>query len=103
MNGPGSVTFGNPNQAATTASCGAAGTYVLRLSAYDGALTGSDDVTVTVNAPANVAPLVNAGVDQTITLPSVASLSGTAADDDLSGKWGVLASGGFSASSGAVR
>ena len=34
--------------------------------------------------------------------PGVPLIGGTAADDDLSGKWGVFASGGFSASSGAV-
>lgn len=46
---PGTVTFGNPNAAVTTASFSAAGTYVLRLTADDGALTASDDVTITVN------------------------------------------------------
>jgi len=48
--GPGTVTFSTPTTAATVASFGAAGTYVLRLTASDGALSRSDDVTVTVNA-----------------------------------------------------
>ena len=58
---------------------------MLRLSASDTALGASDDVTVTV-APAaigNQAPLVNAGPDQAITLPALASLNGTATDDGL--------------------
>lgn len=48
----GQVIFGNPNAAVTTATFSAPGTYVLRLTADDGALTGSDDVTVTVSGAA---------------------------------------------------
>ena len=48
------VTFANPNAAATTATFGADGIYVLRLTVSDGAVTVSDDVTVTVT-PAPVA------------------------------------------------
>jgi beta-glucanase (GH16 family) len=47
----GSVTFGNANQASTTVSFSEAGTYVLRLTATDGELTRTDDVTITVTAP----------------------------------------------------
>ena len=47
----GTVTFANAHAAATTASFGASGIYVLRLTASDGAVTVSDDVTVTVNPP----------------------------------------------------
>ncbi len=50
FSGPGTVTFGNANLLNTTATFGAAGTYVLRLTASDGLLSGTDDVTVTVNA-----------------------------------------------------
>ena len=56
VSGPGTVTFGNANAASTTASFSVAGTYVLRLTADDSALTASDDVTVTVN-PANNNPV----------------------------------------------
>jgi hypothetical protein len=42
-----------------------------------------------VNA-ANTAPTVNAGADQTITLPSTASLSGTASDDGLPNPPGAI-------------
>ncbi len=48
VSGPGLVNFSTPAAAQTTATFGAAGTYVLRATADDGALTGTDDVTVTV-------------------------------------------------------
>ena len=83
--GPGTVTFANPSVADTTATFSTAGTYVLRLTANDGALTAQDEVTVTVNpaTPGNAAPVVNAGPDQAITLPATASLDGTITDDGL--------------------
>ena len=91
VSGPGTVTFGNASLAATTATFSAAGTYVLRLGATDSVLSASDDVTVTVNPqPVNQPPVVNAGPDQTITLPSSASLSGTATDDGLPNPPGTL-------------
>ena len=47
-------------------------------------MTVSDDVTITVNpAPPNTAPVVNAGADRTVTLPSAVSLTATATDDGL--------------------
>jgi hypothetical protein len=48
VSGPGSVSFANSHAAVTTATFTAAGTYVLRLTADDGALTGTDDLNVTV-------------------------------------------------------
>ena len=85
VSGPGIVTFGNANLLNTSASFSGAGSYVLRLTAFDGALTTTDDLTVTVNPPlpVNQAPTANAGSDQSITLPATASLSGTATDDGL--------------------
>src|SRR4029450_12235906 len=51
----------------------------------------SDDLTVTVNATSgNQAPVVNAGSDQTVTLPNSANLSGTATDDGLPTPPGTL-------------
>lgn len=82
MSGPGTVNFSNPNAAVTQATFSAAGLYVLRLTANDMQLTASADVIVNV-LPANQAPTVNAGPDQTITLPNTASLNGTATDDAL--------------------
>lgn len=72
VSGPGTVTFGNANQAATTATFSATGVYVLRLTGNDSQLTTTDDVTVTVNG----ALMVNAGTDQVITLPNSAMLMG---------------------------
>jgi RHS repeat-associated protein len=51
LSGPGTVTFANPNAAATTATFNAGGTYVLQLTASDGQLNSSDTVAVTVTAP----------------------------------------------------
>ena len=80
VSGIGTVTFANPAALATTATFSIAGTYALRLTASDGALSTSDDIVITVNSapPVNQPPVVNAGADQTITLPAAASLSGTA-------------------------
>ena len=46
--GPGTVTFANASATDTTATFSDAGTYVLRLTAQDGALSTSDEVTVLV-------------------------------------------------------
>jgi K319-like protein/parallel beta helix pectate lyase-like protein/uncharacterized protein DUF1565 len=80
--GPGTVTFGDVNALSTTASFSSAGTYVLRLTATDTALSSSDDVIITISAK-NVAPIVNSGVDQSITLPASANLTGLIGDDGL--------------------
>lgn len=79
FSGPGAVTFGNANTASTAAAFSNAGTYVLRLTANDGSLAASADVSVTVAA--NQPPVVSAGASQTLTLPGVANLSGSASDD----------------------
>ena len=56
VSGPGTVTFANAAALATDATFSMQGVYVLQLSATDGLLSGSDTVTVTVNAnPANKA------------------------------------------------
>jgi hypothetical protein len=91
VSGPGTVAFGDPSAPSTTATFSASGTYVLRLTADDSALQSSDDLTVTVNASSgNQAPVVNAGSDQTVTLPNPANLSGTATDDGLPNPPGTL-------------
>jgi RHS repeat-associated protein len=48
INGPGTIQWGTPDQAATTAEFSLPGSYTLRLAADDGTLTGSDDVQITV-------------------------------------------------------
>jgi hypothetical protein len=84
VSGPGAVTFANASQPITTATFAAAGTYVLRLSATDGALSAQSDVTITVAAaPVNQAPIVDAGPSRAVTLPQAASLDGTVSDDGL--------------------
>ena len=85
ISGPGTIAFGNVSSLSSSANFSMAGTYILRLTASDGSLSASDDVTFVVNAaPANnLAPIVNAGSDQTITFPGTATLTGTATDDGL--------------------
>jgi uncharacterized repeat protein (TIGR03806 family) len=77
VSGPGTVAFADPAAAATTASFSAAGTYTLRLSASDGALTSSDDVAVTV-APAAAAAFTGIYYDNIdFTGPSLTRLDPT--------------------------
>jgi len=84
ISGPDTVVFADTSALDTTATFPVEGSYVLELSAYDGALTTTDTLTVTLNPPGNTAPVVDAGSDQTITLPTnVVSLSGIATDDGL--------------------
>jgi hypothetical protein len=84
VNGPGTVTFGDASALETSVTFPVVGIYVLRLTANDGALVASDDVTFTVSdGTVNQPPSVNAGLDQTVTLPSAASLDGNVTDDGL--------------------
>ena len=70
-----------PRRRARRPSFSTAGTYVLRLTANDGALTSFDEMTISVlAAPLNQPPVVNAGSDQTIQLPALANLSATVTD-----------------------
>jgi hypothetical protein len=84
VSGPGTVAFGNAAATDTTVTFSQVGTYVLRLTANDGQLSASDTITIIVESPTtpppNQAPVVNAGADQTITLPSLANLSGSVSD-----------------------
>jgi RHS repeat-associated protein len=82
VDGPGTVTFGDPNATVTTAAFSLPGNYVLRLTANDSEFSRNSEVTVNVIAQ-NHAPAVNAGADQTIALPNVATLNGSVSDDGL--------------------
>ncbi|MBI3415686.1 MAG: lamin tail domain-containing protein [Verrucomicrobia bacterium] len=57
VTGAGFVTFGNANAVTTTASFSAPGSYVLRLTASDGALSAHDDITVAVSGSNGAAQL----------------------------------------------
>jgi hypothetical protein len=83
---PGSASFVDATVEDATANFTEAGTYLLRLTADDGALAALDEVQITVApaAPGNAAPAVDAGLDQTITLPtSSATMAATVTDDGL--------------------
>jgi large repetitive protein len=58
LSGPGTVAFAAGTAAQTTVTFSEPGTYVLRLTATDGQLTASDDVTVVVAAPLPTGGLV---------------------------------------------
>jgi len=63
ISGPGTVVLANPAARDTTACFSMTGVYVLRLTASDGQLNASDDVTITVTAadPAKILNALNAG------------------------------------------
>jgi VCBS repeat-containing protein len=68
LSGPGVVTFSDPSAEDTTASFSSEGTYVMQLTADDGELTASDQVTIIV-LPASIIevpqdqPSIQAGID----------------------------------------
>jgi len=57
ISGPGVVWFNQSNQASTVANFPGVGTYVLRLSANDGATQVSDDVTIVISHTATTTPV----------------------------------------------
>jgi hypothetical protein len=85
--GPTSFTIVSPTQAQTVVNSLVQGVYQFELRVTDnGGAIDRDTVVVTVNAavpPPNQAPTANAGVDQTITLPtSTVTLNGSGTDPD---------------------
>ncbi|MGN6419691.1 MAG: PKD domain-containing protein [Pseudobacter sp.] len=85
VSGPAEGTIAAPNSANTAVNSLAVGTYVFRLKVTDDkGATAQDDVTVTVNKTADkpTAWIVDAGADQTITLPvNSVKLDGTKSND----------------------
>ena len=84
VSGPTTFTLGTANAATTTLTNLVAGVYVFRLTVTDNnGATGTDNVTVTVNAAVNLPPTANAGSDITLTLPvNATTLNGSGADAD---------------------
>ncbi|MDF2189677.1 PA14 domain-containing protein [Paraflavitalea sp. CAU 1676] len=83
LSGPAQFTIASPKTATSALTGLAAGTYVFRLQVTDNkGATNEDDVTVTVNAAANTAPVANAGTDIVLMLPTNSTtLNGTASKD----------------------
>jgi dienelactone hydrolase len=84
VSGPAQATILTPVASKTGIENLTAGTYIFEMVVKDNAgATAKDSVIILVKAAANLAPNVNAGTAQTITLPqNTASLSGTATDVD---------------------
>lgn len=88
----GTATIANANSASTTATGLTTGSYTFRITVTDNnGLTCQSSKSVTVN-PQPVTPTVNAGTDQTITLPTNnVSLSGSATGGSgFTYKWSVI-------------
>ncbi len=97
VSGPGAVSFSSPNTAVTNATFSSAGTYVLQLTANNSLTSVSATTTITVNPAANQPPVVSAGPNQTITLPTNSvTLTGTATDNGvpLTLAWSVVSGPG---------
>jgi hypothetical protein len=71
VSGPGTFNIASANNSSTVVNNLVAGTYVFRLTIVDNLdASATDEVTVTVNAAANAAPVAKAGNDISITLPN---------------------------------
>ena len=81
VSGPAAPVITSPTQSTTTVTLPVAGTYVLAFDANDGALTGTDQITLV--AAANTAPTVSAGPDANAEFGGPITLTGTASDDGL--------------------
>jgi Secretion system C-terminal sorting domain/PKD domain len=81
VSGPAQATILSPANPSTTASGLQQGVYVFSLTVTDNTgVTATDNLTVTVNAVANTAPVANAGNSKSITLP----VNSTTLDGSLS-------------------
>ena len=84
LTGPSASTLSSTTTANITVSNLQAGVYTYRLTVTDNdGATATDDVTVTVNSAPNQAPVANAGVNRTITLPTNSvNITGSGTDAD---------------------
>ncbi|MGH9762092.1 MAG: PKD domain-containing protein, partial [Blastocatellia bacterium] len=80
--GTNNVQFANPKVAVTAATFDATGVYGLTLTGTDSVFSVGSNTGVTVLA-SNQAPVVNAGQNQSVTLPATAKLLGEMQDDAL--------------------
>ena len=86
ISGPNTATIAQPQRAHTSIQFQDIGRYVFRLSAHDGEMGASDDVTIIVaedNPTSNSAPEVDAGSDTSLFLNDSLNLNGTVHDDGL--------------------
>ena len=82
--GPAPASFGDPTSLSTTIDFHSVGSYRIRLVADDGALSGVDELVVTVEpSPGNVAPTVSAGADLQASVGEMIALAGSVVDDGL--------------------
>ncbi len=81
--GPSTATIESAGNSTTTVNDLVEGTYVFQLLVTDNSgATSTDQVTITVNAPPNQAPVANAGSNAFITLPvNSANLNGSGSSD----------------------
>jgi hypothetical protein len=94
VSGPGVVSFGDAGSVVTSVGFSVSGVYVLRLSADDGELVGSDDVTVTVSdVPVNQVPVVDAGPDVGVVVGGLVDVGVSVSDDGLPVPPGVVVVG----------
>jgi hypothetical protein len=84
VRGPGEVGFDDATSLGTAASFSEPGSYTLRLEANNRALTTSDEIVITVDAPApNQAPAEDAGEYAAVMVTDVLALDATVTDDGL--------------------
>ncbi|MEZ5428820.1 MAG: peptidoglycan DD-metalloendopeptidase family protein [Pyrinomonadaceae bacterium] len=94
VSGPGTVTFGNANSLNTTADFPMAGIYVLRLTASDGTLISTDDITVVANVT-NAGGALSGNV---ATGPASINLTTEGTEDWV--HWGLTSGSSFNHKSG---
>ena len=88
-----SVIIADSSAAQTEVTPQAPGTYTFRLTVSDGQLAATDEITILVTSAGNVAPVANAGLNQTIAVGSLVTLDGSGSadldDDPLTYLWSV--------------
>jgi len=71
VNGPDTVSFAKPTALVTTVSFALEGFYLLRLTASDGQLSTSQDITIVVTPPQNLGPIITAVAQRSLTSTNV--------------------------------